>query len=113
MNVVVHVGNVVAEKLMNPSVISILQLPENYEIAEIKAPKGIINRSLESIKLRDKYKLNLVTIEKEVTKIVKGETNTEHHIVGVPTPETMIEEKDSVVLFGRTQDIERFIEINQ
>lgn len=108
-----EVGNVVAEKLMNPSVISILQLPENYEIAEIKAPKGIINRSLESIKLRDKYKLNLVTIEKEVTKIVKGETNTEHHIVGVPTPETMIEEKDSVVLFGRTQDIERFIEINQ
>lgn len=108
-----EVGNVVAEKLMNPSVISILQLPENYEIAEIKAPRGIINRSLESIKLRDKYKLNLVTIEKEVTKIVKGETISENHIIGIPTPETVIEEKDSVVLFGTTKDIERFIEINQ
>ncbi len=108
-----EVGNVMAEKLMHPSVVSILQLPENYEIAEIKAPKGIQNRSLSDIRLRDKYKLNLVTIEREVEKTIKGETVTDQHIIGIPTPDTVIEPTDTIVLFGMTKDIERFIEINQ
>lgn len=107
-----EVGNVVAEKLMNPGVISVLQLPDNYEIAEIKAPKGVLHRSLEDINLRDKYKLNLVTIEREETKIVKGEPVVENHILGIPTPDTVIQEADTVVLFGHARDIERFIEIN-
>lgn len=108
-----EVGNVMAEKLMHPSVVSILQLPEDYEIAEIKAPKGIQNRSLADIKLRDKYKLNLVTIEREVEKIVKGEKIIDQHIIGIPNQDTIIEETDTIVLFGTTKDIERFIEINQ
>jgi len=108
-----EVGNVMAEKLMHPSVVSILQLPENYEIAEVKAPKGIQNRALADIKLRDKYKLNLVTIERELEKKVKGETVKEQYIIGIPTPDTIIEDTDTIVLFGTTNDIERFIEINQ
>lgn len=108
-----EVGNVMAEKLMHPSVVSILQLPEDYEIAEIKAPKGIQNRSLADIKLRDKYKLNLVTIEREVEKIVKGEKIIDQHVIGIPNQDTIIEETDTIVLFGTTKDIERFIEINQ
>lgn len=108
-----EVGNVMAEKLMHPSVVSILQLPDNYEIAEIKAPKGIQNRSLADIKLRDKYKLNLVTIEREVERKVKGESVVDQHIIGIPTPDTVIETTDTIVLFGSTKDIERFIEINQ
>jgi len=108
-----EVGLVIAEKLMHPSVVSILQLPDNYEIAEVKAPRGIKNRTLNDIKLRDKYKLNLVTIEREVTKLVKGEEVTARHIIGIPSPDTIIEETDTIVLFGTTIDIERFLEINQ
>lgn len=108
-----EVGNVIAEKLMHPSVVSILQLPEDYEIAEIKAPKGIQNRSLADINLRDKYKINLVTIEREVERSVKGEKITDHHIIGIPTPDTVIEASDTIVLFGTTRDIERFMEINK
>lgn len=108
-----EVGNVMAEKLMHPSVVSILRLPENYEIAEIKAPKGIQNRSLEDINLNDKYKLNLVTIEREVQKVVKGGMVNENHIIAVPNQDTIIGESDTIVLFGMTRDIERFIEINQ
>ena len=108
-----EVGIVMAEKLMHPSVVSILQLPEDYEIAEIKAPRGIQKRSLGDIRLRDKYKLNLVTIEREVEKTVKGEKITDQHIIGIPTPETVIEDTDTIVLFGTTKDIARFIEINQ
>lgn len=109
-----EVGKVVAERLMNPSVVSVLQLPDDYEIAEVKAPKGVLNRSLQDIDLRGKYKLNLVTIKREYeVKSEEGENIFDQHIIGVPTPETIIYETDTIVVFGTTKDIERFIDINQ
>ncbi len=107
-----EVGTVVAERLLNPSVISVLQLPDDYEIAEIKAPKGVINRTLEDINLRDKYNLNLVTIEREFHNDKKGEIVVDQHIIGIPRPDTKLMEFDSIVVFGMTKDINRFIEIN-
>jgi trk system potassium uptake protein TrkA len=108
-----EVGKVVAERLLNPSVVSVLQLPDDYEIAEIKAPKGTLNRTLEDINLRDKYKLNLVTIKREYEVKKDGEITFDQHIVGVPQAETVIYESDTIVVFGMTKDIEKFIEINQ
>ena len=107
-----EVGNVVAERLLNPSVLSVLQLPDDYEIAEIKAPKGTLNRTLENINLRDKYHLNLVTIKREYEVKKDSEVTFDQHIIGVPQPETVIYESDTIVVFGMTKDIEKFIEIN-
>ena len=107
-----EVGNVVAERLLNPSVLSVLQLPDDYEIAEIKAPKGTLNRTLENINLRDKYNLNLVTIKREYEVKKDDEITFDQHIIGVPQPETVIYESDTIVVFGMTKDIEKFIEIN-
>ena len=39
-----------------------MQLPDDFEIVEVKAPSAIFGRSLGDIGLREKYKLNLVTI---------------------------------------------------
>lgn len=108
-----EVATLVAEKLMNPSVISFLQFPDGYEIAEIKAPKAICNKSIEEIGLRNKYKLTLVTIKREFEEMVDGEMKIEQHIIGVPNSETVIYESDNMVLFGTEKDIEKFIEINR
>ena len=37
-----EVANVIAEKLLNPNIVSFLQLPDDHEIAEIRAPKGAV-----------------------------------------------------------------------
>jgi len=108
-----EVGMIVAERLLNPSVVSVLQLPDDYEIAEVKAPKGTLNRTLEQINLRDKYNLNLVTIKREYEVKKDSEITFDQHIIGVPQPETVIYETDTIVVFGTTRDIEKFIEINQ
>lgn len=103
-----EVAFVVREQLLNPSVISFLQLPDDYEIAEIKAPNGILNRSIRDIEFRNVYKLTLVTIKSE--SVVNG--NIETHVVGVPSYDYLIKEKDTLVVFGTKQNVERFIEIN-
>jgi trk system potassium uptake protein len=105
-------GTAVAEKLINPNIISYLQLPDDYEIVEVKAPIGIANRTLEDIGLRNKYRLNLITLKREFEVNKNGKLIKEQHILGVPNSTTIIYETDTIVVFGRSHDIERFTEIN-
>jgi trk system potassium uptake protein TrkA len=99
-----EVANNMAETLMNPGLLMIVKLPEDYEIVEVKVPQSINNRTLGSLGLREKYRINLVTLIKQV--------DGQQRIVGVPDPDTKLEKEDLVVLFGKTKDIDRFIEIN-
>jgi trk system potassium uptake protein TrkA len=107
-----EVGVIVAERLLNPNLISYLQLPDDYRIAELLAPKRSVGRTLGDIDLRDRYKLSLVTIKKETIIKENDEVRIEHHIAGVPDSKTVVEEKDCLVVFGKYKDIDRFIEIN-
>ncbi len=36
----------------------------------------------------------------------------EQHISGVPDSKTIMEESDNLVIFGKSKDIDRFVEIN-
>lgn len=108
-----EVGIIVAERLLNPNIVSYLQLPDDYRIAEMNTPKGIINRTLESIDLRDRYKLSLISIKREFEVTHSGKTVIEQHVEGVPNSQTVIQPTDTLVIFGKNQDIERFIEINK
>ncbi|MCS6978684.1 MAG: TrkA family potassium uptake protein [Flavobacteriales bacterium] len=108
-----EVGRIVAERLMNPSLVSFIPLPDGYEIAEIKTPPEIANRTLADINLRSKYKLNLITIKRAFEKNVNGEVITEEHIIGVPGSDTVIFDSDTIIVFGTNKDIQRFIDINQ
>jgi trk system potassium uptake protein TrkA len=99
-----EVGKNVADRLITPGMLMAVQLPDNYEIVEVEAPKSTVGRSLEDIGLAKKYKLSLVTLLRK--------TNGDHHIMGVPDQETVVEPNDLMVVFGTTKDVERFIHIN-
>lgn len=100
-----EVGQIVAERLTNPNLVSYLQLPDNYRIAEIKTPRQLVGRTLGNINLRERYRLSLVTI-----KSIKED---ESHIEGVVDYEFKIESCHTLVLFGLNKDLERFIAINE
>lgn len=107
------VGLAVAERLLNPNILTSLLLPDNYEIVEVKTPRSIANRTLGDINLRSKYNLNLITLKRETEVIKDGEVVKECHILGVPNSETVLIESDTIIVFGLVRDIERFIEINK
>jgi len=108
-----EVANVIAEKLLNPNIVSFLQLPDDHEIAEIRAPRGVIGRTIEEIGFRNKYEMTLITIKREYEVTKNGEDTTEEHIIGVPKSETPIKESDTLVVFGAAKSVQRFIEINE
>lgn len=110
-----EVAGIIAERLINPSITAFLRLPDEYEIAEIKCPRGIANRTLEDIGLRNKYGLTLITLKRayEMKESDDGEVETEEHIMGVVKSETVIYESDTLVVFGTIQNVKRFIDINE
>ncbi|MDD2411384.1 MAG: TrkA family potassium uptake protein [Bacteroidales bacterium] len=107
-----EVALIVAERLMNPSVISYLQLPDDHRIAEVLAPRKIAGRTYGDLNLRDRYKLSMITIKRDFQEIIDKQECTIQHIIGVPDTKTIIQPNDSLVIFGKNRDIERFIEIN-
>jgi trk system potassium uptake protein len=108
-----EVAYVVREKLINPSILSFLQLPDDYEIAEIIAPNGVLNRTIENLELRNHYELTLITI-KRLFKVVKDNQELmEQHVLGVPSGETKILNGDTLVVFGTSRNVQRFMDINE
>ena len=109
----VEIGTIITERLINPSIGSFMQLPDGYEVAEVKTPRAVANRTLEDIGLRDKYNLNLITLERELEVKKNDEIVKEKHIIGIPRSTTVLYETDTIIVFGRTKDVKKFIEINQ
>jgi len=107
-----EVGASLARRLTTPSMISYLDLPDDYLVTEIRAPKLICGVMLGKIAMRDKYKLSLITIKREFAEEHKGIETHAQHVLGVPDTKTIIQEKDTLILFGRNRDIEKFVDIN-
>lgn len=108
------VGKTVAETLLEPSFRSYFDLPDNYEIVEIKTPKRIIDQTVRDIGLRESYDLNLITIKRTFKEEKSnGEEVQAQHVIGVPRPDTTLHESDMLIIMGKSQDIKKFIECSQ
>ncbi|MCB0762076.1 MAG: TrkA family potassium uptake protein [Flavobacteriales bacterium] len=109
-----EVASNVAERLIHPNITAFLQLPDGYEIAEVRAPGKVVNRTLEDVGIDSKYGLRLITLKREYQmRSDSDEVEIEEHIIGVPKSETVIYESDTLVVFGTLKNIQRFIEINE
>lgn len=108
-----EVGANVAEKLVNPSIVSYLDLPDDYCIMEIVCPPAVAGRSLAEIDMRRRYQLNLVTIKEEVEPERPGNHEKKFKIAGIPGGDTIIERHHFLVVFGKRNNLNRFIQINQ
>jgi len=104
-----EVGTVVAERLINPYILSYMSMPDGYAIAEIKPPKDVLNKRLDEIKILENYNINLITIKREP---ILDEGGKSAHIIGVPKKDTIIKNDDRMIIFGHEKDFTKFIELN-
>ena len=107
-----EVAYVVREKLLNPNIVSFLQLADDFEIAEIKAPKGCVARPIDDVGFRTKYDMTLITIKRQYELVKNGTDCTEQHIIGVPNSDMTIQKNDTLVVFGTSKSVEKFIDLN-
>ncbi len=102
-------ANQLVKRLLLKGVVGAFELSREYSIIELATPESFVGKTVFDLNLRNRYSLNLVTIKRIERKrglLTLGEQEVVR-IMGVPTPETTIEENDILVLFGREKDIKR------
>lgn len=85
-----------ARKMLVNSVMDSISLDNNVEISEVMIPPKLIGKSLESMKFRQKYGLNVIAIEHE------GKTDTQ-----IEPGYTFIK-GDVLVVMGRSEYVSKF-----
>lgn len=107
------VGKTVAEMLLHPNMRSFLPLPDDYEIVEINTPSRVVDQTISEIGLREKYNLNLITVKRFFEEKKGDEMQKVEHIIGVPRADTFLKETDIMIILGKSQDVNKFIEVNK
>lgn len=99
-----------ATRLIVDGALKTLVLDNKFEIIEISLPPGLEGLTVAQARLREKYDISIVTIlKKQERRNMLGLKVERDEVVGVPRPEMAFEAKDTLVLFGKTQDIQAFI----
>ena len=100
-------GQHLARQLANPHLQDFITLAEGYTLVELDAPAGFVGKTLKKVSLRVKYGVNLVAIKRTILTGREGEVAEQEKIISVPGPDTMIEEKDILVLVGSDEALTR------
>jgi trk system potassium uptake protein TrkA len=101
-----------AERLSNSllfeKILDSVALSTEYTIIELDAPDEFIGQTLEQIGLPKRFNVTLITIRRPVTR--DGLFGIGHRVVeeiiGVPTPTTVVERGDVLILFGTKQALD-------
>jgi len=100
----VEMGKRLAKNLLVSSILDYLPISEKYSAAEVKSPGIFWNKKIGELKIREKYKVNILEIKK-----VSGEGKKERieRINYLPYSNDIIEEGDILLVIGEEEDIER------
>lgn len=100
-----------SNSLMMEGVVNSLALGSDYTIMEVNAPEWMLGTSLQELRIREKYEVSLVTIQREETR--RGPLGigrrTSRTVIGVPLPTTVVERGDTLVLFGTEKQIQKML----
>ncbi len=106
-----EVGYNVAKELVSGLFFDQVEVGDQYSIARLLAPEEFIGKTVIEIKLRETYRINIVTIKRPVVKPAMWKKDVvQEQIIAVPKPDDLILEGDTLVLFGHDKDLGKLAE---
>ncbi|MEZ4801652.1 MAG: TrkA family potassium uptake protein [Gelidibacter sp.] len=107
---IVHPEQEAAEKLTYKinlkNVVDNYKVDDNYSITEIKVPESFVGQTLGELDVRTRFNLNVITFLRKQDKTnLLGVTTCVMEVVGVPSPETIVQKDDVMVVFGLNDKI--------
>lgn len=108
-----EVGYNVAQRLLDPDIITSLSLPDEYEIAEVIVPESFAGKKVNEVGIREKYDINLITIKRDIEEMQDEKVVKQVHIIGVPKGDSTFYKDDKLVIMGKRGDIKKFVEVNK
>lgn len=94
----------VAQSLLNPEIVDLLHLSDNYNIVEVRVPARFVGKTLADLRVRERFHCNVIAIKRPSRQ--KDDTSATHRLE-MPLPQTHFEEGDTLLVLGASKDIER------
>lgn len=100
----VEMGKRIAKNLLVSNILDYLPISEKYSAAEIRAPKSFWGKKIGDLKIRERYKVNILEMKK-----ISGEGKEERveKVNYLPHPNDVIGKGDVLLVIGEEKDIER------
>jgi trk system potassium uptake protein TrkA len=102
-------GERVARSLLSSKIKEQIALfSEGHSIMEIEAPSTFIGKTLRELDIRAKFKVNVIAIKRQVTKVnAQGEFSKVEKVDITPNPDDVISKGDILLVFGDNEGINR------
>ncbi|MBN3581583.1 TrkA family potassium uptake protein [Algoriphagus aestuarii] len=102
-----------SKRLQMKGVMDSLEISDEYNIVEVKVPKRYLGMKVSEADIRKEFFLNILTVIKMVDKTnLLGIKTQEKRVVGVITPDYLLEEGDILLLFGKIKNIQEFLNLD-
>jgi trk system potassium uptake protein TrkA len=92
-------GERLANQLVSPNLLDLIELSEQYHLAEIHVPKKLDGFTLARLNPSGKYNVNIVAI-------TRGHDSST--LIVAPKADVVVREHDQMVVIGEVRNIERF-----
>lgn len=100
-----EMGKKLAQNLLVSNILDYLPISEKYSAAEVKSPRIFWNKKIGELKIREKFKVNILEIKKTSAEKKNKQIETINYL---PYSGDVIEEGDILLVIGEEEDIERF-----
>lgn len=97
-----EMGKKLAQSLIVSNILDYLPVTDRYSVAEIRAPQNFWEKKIGDLKIRQKYRVNILEIRKLSQKQDKVEK-----VNYLPQASDIIEKGDILMVIGEEEDIER------
>ena len=85
-------------------------LDDEFDIIEAEVPKKYVGQTILQARFREDHHINVVTIiRKRKKRSIFGNWQTVQEVIGVVSPATILEPHDILVIFGKADDIEKYL----
>jgi trk system potassium uptake protein TrkA len=89
------------------------ELDKDYLVSEVELHPDLIGKTIMESNFRRETHLNIITIiRKQKQKNILGHSYEKDLVLGMPKPDTVLQERDILVVFGRDTDIKNYLKKN-
>ncbi|KTF07686.1 Trk system potassium uptake protein [marine sediment metagenome] len=99
-----------AKRLSLSHFVDSFELSDNFSMVEIKIPNVLIGKSVEELRLEQKFNIRLLsTLRYEYYEDSFGRTQTKPSVQGLATPDQILQDRDVLVIYGANKHINQFL----
>ncbi len=87
----------VVQRVLLPTLRTAYEIADGITVAEFCCPQKFINKPIRELALRSTHGVNIIAVKR-----ANG-----HETIGVPSPDTVVYENDSILVVGKMANVER------